>query len=472
MNRPTLIVSLLIVAGTLILMGTTYAYFTATATSNEQVVTTGTLELTYETGQDINAFGIIPTEESQASIHQFTVKNTGSLDTDYNISLIDINLSKDGASTFSSNLKWALYSTNENYSGESLVKSGDFSSLSGYVSGDDTLVIKANQNLSSGDKQSYVLKIWLQEINVPQNEDQNLSLAMKIQVDTLDRQEAVSRQSVMAGRSNTVSTEKFYQYQSSITKIVFQNKMQALDTEYNWDISTDGNGNCMAYLVPNTEDSGSTYTLYIQGNDVIYLSIGWYLFSGFSNLNIIEGLEYVDTSRVTNMVAMFKDCNSLSSLNLSHFDTSQVIRMNWMFDGCSSLTNLNVSSFDTSKVTTMTGMFKSCQNLTNLELGNFNTAQVTEMEEMFWGSSSLINLDLSNFDTSQVVNMSSMFGVCRKLTNLDFRNATFTTVTMYSSMFEFVPSTIQVIVKDSTAQSWIQDKLGSGVGTVTIAPTV
>ena len=219
MNRPTLIVSLLIVAGTLILMGTTYAYFTATATSNEQVVTTGTLELTYETGQDINAFGIIPTEESQASIHQFTVKNTGSLDTDYNISLIDINLSKDGASTFSSNLKWALYSTNENYSGESLVKSGDFSSLSGYVSGDDTLVIKANQNLSSGDKQSYVLKIWLQEINVPQNEDQNLSLAMKIQVDTLDRQEAVSRQSVMAGRSNTVSTEKFYQYQSSITKI-------------------------------------------------------------------------------------------------------------------------------------------------------------------------------------------------------------------------------------------------------------
>ncbi len=32
MNRPTLIVSLLIVASTLILMGTTYAYFTATAT--------------------------------------------------------------------------------------------------------------------------------------------------------------------------------------------------------------------------------------------------------------------------------------------------------------------------------------------------------------------------------------------------------------------------------------------------------
>ena len=32
MNKPTLIVSLLIIAGTLILMGTTYAYFTAMAT--------------------------------------------------------------------------------------------------------------------------------------------------------------------------------------------------------------------------------------------------------------------------------------------------------------------------------------------------------------------------------------------------------------------------------------------------------
>ena len=271
MNRPTLIVSLLIVAGTLILMGTTYAYFTATATSNGQVITSGTLELTYETGQDINALNIIPTEEENASIHKFTVKNTGTLDADYNISLIDIHLAKEGTPTFSSNLKWALYSTNENYSEESLVKSGDFSSLSGYVSGDDTLVIKTNQNLSSGDKQSYVLKVWLQEVNVPQNEDQNLSLAMKIQVDTLERQEAINRQSVMRTREGQDSTEAFYQYKDSITEIVFQNKMSPIDTSTSWDVSTDGNGNCMAYLVPNVEDSGTTYTLYIQGNDEIFL---------------------------------------------------------------------------------------------------------------------------------------------------------------------------------------------------------
>ena len=60
MNRPTLIVSLLIIAGTLILMGTTYAYFTATSTSNEQAVESGTLQLTYLTGQDITLDNVFP----------------------------------------------------------------------------------------------------------------------------------------------------------------------------------------------------------------------------------------------------------------------------------------------------------------------------------------------------------------------------------------------------------------------------
>ena len=66
MNKPTLIVSLLIVAGTLILMGANYAYFTAIANSEEQVVQSGVLELTYLTGQDITLEGIFPSEETEA----------------------------------------------------------------------------------------------------------------------------------------------------------------------------------------------------------------------------------------------------------------------------------------------------------------------------------------------------------------------------------------------------------------------
>ena len=569
-KRKALSIIAIIVGLALIITGTSYAYFTATATSNEQVVESGTLRLTYETGQDINALSIIPTEESSASIHQFTVENTGTLDAHYNISFIDITLTKKGMDTYSHNLKWALYQADEDYTEGTLVKSGSFSSSSGYLSGDNEFVIKTNMILAPAEKQSYLLKVWLQETGKPQNEDQGLSLAMTMQVDTLEKQEPTSKLSVMRERNDLMSSETFYQYSGSISKVVFQNRMEPIETDLSWDVSENNDGNCMAYLVenevgsfippelpPDTEIQSpeTTYTLYIQGNDVIYLSSGLALFS-LANLDTwvnilttIEGLEYVDTSRVTNMMGMFSDCSLLTSLNLSGFDTSQVTNMTAMFSGCNLLTSLNLSEFNTSQVKDMSGMFSNCGSLTSLDLSEFDTSQVTNMQDMFYSCSKLTNLDLSSFDTSQVKDMSGIFSNCGSLTsldlsdfntsqvttmgsmfngcsgltsldlshfdtsqvtdmafmfsdcssltnldlshfdtltvkymtamfyncsnliNLDFRNATFDTVTSYASMFNTVPSTIQIIVKDTSSQSWIQDKLGSGVGTVTIAPT-
>ena len=152
MNRKTLIVSLLIIAGTLILMGTTYAYFTALAVSDEQVVKSGTLELTYHTGKDIQATNIIPTEEEDAYVHKFTVENTGTLDAHYNISMSEISLLKDNVDIMSKNLSWSLYKTNENYSSEELVKNGNFYLESGYIEGTKELVIKTGIELSPQEK--------------------------------------------------------------------------------------------------------------------------------------------------------------------------------------------------------------------------------------------------------------------------------------------------------------------------------
>ena len=44
----------------------------------------------------------------------------------------------------------------------------------------------------------------------------------------------------------------------------------------------------------------------------------------------------------------------------------------YMFRECSSLTNLDVSNFDTSQVTNMGNMFSECNSLTNLDVSNFN----------------------------------------------------------------------------------------------------
>ena len=128
-----------------------------------------------------------------------------------------------------------------------------------------------------------------------------------------------------------------------------------------------------------------------------------------------------DTSNVTDMNRMFKDCSSLTSLDVSNFNTSKVTNMNNMFYNCSSLTSLDVSNFNTSNVTDMGYMFYNCSSLTNLDVSSFNTSKVNSyysFQSMFYNCSSLTSLDLSNFDTSKVNNMDNMLQNCWKLTNL------------------------------------------------------
>lgn len=190
----------------------------------------------------------------------------------------------------------------------------------------------------------------------------------------------------------------------------------------------------------------------------------------FSGLYSIQSLDVssFDTTSLLNAKNMFYDCRSLTTLDLSNFEMASVTNMNYMFGNMYKLETLIIDNFNTSSVTTMDGMFAYCQTITNLNITHFNTSNVTSMSKMFSYMYSLEKLDLSSFDTSNVTNMSSFIVYCNSLTELDFRNANFTGVTNSSAMFQNAPSTLTVIVKDADAQTWIQDKLGEGVGTVVI----
>ena len=117
-------------------------------------------------------------------------------------------------------------------------------------------------------------------------------------------------------------------------------------------------------------------------------------FCGLNQLETLEGLHYLDTSKVTKMNSMFSDC-ALSRLDLSHFDTAQVTSMENMFSHSACLTSLNLSGFDTSQVTDMYCMFDGCSSLVALDLTGFDTSQVTDMSCMFYRCSALTSLDLS-----------------------------------------------------------------------------
>ena len=87
-------------------------------------------------------------------------------------------------------------------------------------------------------------------------------------------------------------------------------------------------------------------------------------FQCFYNLKQIEGIENLNTANVTNMISMFSDCFSLTSLYLTNFNTEMVTNMSGMFSNCFSLTTIYVSDkFVTTKVSSGAKMFQGCTNL-------------------------------------------------------------------------------------------------------------
>ena len=117
-------------------------------------------------------------------------------------------------------------------------------------------------------------------------------------------------------------------------------------------------------------------------------------FFSCSNLTTIEGIEYLNTAKVTNMNNMFDNCESLKSLDLTKFNTENVTSMKFMFEACTTLTSLDVSNFNTAKVTDINYMFSNCSALTTIYASdNFVTDQVTYGNYMFNGCEKLNGYD-------------------------------------------------------------------------------
>ena len=161
----------------------------------------------------------------------------------------------------------------------------------------------------------------------------------------------------------------------------------------------------------------------------------YYWFYECKNLVNIEGIENLNTEKVTNMDLMFASCSALTSLDVTKFNTANVTTLMSMFSDCSSLKSLDVTNFDTRNVTNMFYMFNNCSGLTSLDVTKFNTAKVRNMYSMFMNCSGLKSLDVTNFDTRNVISMAYMFYECSALTSLDLTN--FNTAKVMDMCFMF-----------------------------------
>ncbi len=246
-----------------------------------------------------------------------------------------------------------------------------------------------------------------------------------------------SKQPTIKKVEDNQNTE-LWKYKDSVTKIVFENTIHQVTGEIeSYDIASkveSGTYKVMAKIVAN--DDNLTHTVYIQAVKNIYLNQdSSNLFANFTKLEMVEGLEYLNSENVISMYNMFLGCNSLKTLDLSSFITSKVTIMAGMFYHCENLTSLNLTTFDTSNVVTMNRMFDSCRSLEYLDLSSFDTKNVSDMEALFYECNNLKNINLDNFNMASLTIARAMFYNCNKINVVINVNSSSTALVEYEGIF-------------------------------------
>ena len=151
------------------------------------------------------------------------------------------------------------------------------------------------------------------------------------------------------------------------------------------------------------------------------------VFGADSNLVSVDFAGW-DVSKVTTFYAMFDACVKIENIDVSKWNTSSAINMAWMFNR-NNLKSLYVSNFDTSKVTNMFAMFSGSKSLTRLDVSNFDTSNVLDFGRVFshWEhvceELNISGLNLTKCTSMEITFKSSNFKVIRcdglRLPNID-----------------------------------------------------
>ena len=208
-----------------------------------------------------------------------------------------------------------------------------------------------------------------------------------------------------------------------------------------------------------------------------------YVFSGYSSLTSVTGLNVLDSSKLLDTSHMFDGASSLTSFNMNDIDIRNVTNMSYMFNGASSLTNLTFTGANFSNVTNMSHMFCGAfngtsgslsidlrgldtrnvtdmsymfsgvfpgggYNVTTLDIRGLNTSKVTDMSHLF-SNAGFRYLSFSGIDTSNVTNMSYMFSGAYRLNNIDLTGFDTHNLTDTSYMFSGCYGLTAIYVNDN-----------------------
>ena len=155
---------------------------------------------------------------------------------------------------------------------------------------------------------------------------------------------------------------------------------------------------------------------------------------------------------------------------LENIDFSNITTFSSMFDGCKNVKNIDLSNHNIPAVTTVGNAFYNCEKLLELKFGAFDSSKITAMNSTFKNCYLLKRIDLSSWtSTKKITNMDSTFYSCKALEYLDLRTIDFYFVEKYSYMLNYVPTTCEIIVKDSTSKKFFTNKFSTYTNVKTVA---
>ena len=191
-----------------------------------------------------------------------------------------------------------------------------------------------------------------------------------------------------------------YVCRSSITLTFYYDDLRSDRTGRTYDLNT---GDDYPDWTSDSHDNLRYVVFDSSFSDVRPTSTAWWFYS-CTRLQSISGLQYLNTSEVTDMSGMFCYCHPMMAPDLSHFNTEKVTSMTSMFASSLNIVeNLDLSSFNTVNVTNMEGMFYGCDNLTTITVGEgWNTDAVTSSRNMFFNCTSLVGGKGTTYDENHV----------------------------------------------------------------------
>lgn len=152
-----------------------------------------------------------------------------------------------------------------------------------------------------------------------------------------------------------------------------------------------------------------------------------------------KGTGYKLTIQDTNLNNAFDGNRNLNEVDFTNIDTSNITSMEVMFRNCANLKKVDFSNCNTTKVTSMGYMFQNCSNLSDVKFTNISTQSLNNTRYMFSGCINLKIIDLSSFNLNVGLNDSGMFTTDQKTELLVLTNDQKLQSIDYDKRFNRVP---------------------------------